>query len=57
MLFGFLNAEEKKIYDKQMYELLKDVMDENGKVPKEDWRTADRIVRKMMITMKKNGIL
>lgn len=57
MLFGFFNAEEKKIYEERMYELLKDKMDANGKVSKEDWRIADRIVRNMMIAMKKSGIL
>lgn len=57
MFFGFMNAEEKKVYDEQMYELLKDTMDANGNVPKKDWEIADRIVRNMMDAMKKGGIL
>ena len=57
MFFGFMNAEEKKVYDEQMHELLKDKMDASGNVPKEDWKIADRIVRNMMNAMKKGGIL
>ena len=57
MFFGFMNSEEKKVYDEQMHELLKDKMDAYGNVPKEEWEIADRIVRKMMIEMKKGGIL
>lgn len=57
MFFGFMNSEEKKIYDERMYELLKDKMDANGNVPKDEWEMADRIVRNMMDAMKKGGIL
>lgn len=56
MLFGFMNSEEKKFYDLQMYELLKDKMDANGRVSKEDWRIADRIVTNMIKTMGKGGL-
>lgn len=56
MMFGFMNSEEKKFYDQQMFELLKDKMDANGRVSKEDWRIADRIVTNMIKAMGKGGL-
>lgn len=56
MMFGFMNSEDKKFYDQQMFELLKDKMDANGRVSKEDWRIADRIVTNMIKAMGKGGL-
>lgn len=57
MFLGFMNSKEREVYDKYMYELLKDKKDAFGKVSREDWRIADRIAINAVISMKKSGLL
>ena len=57
MIFGFMNKKEKKFYDQHMYELLKDEMDANGRVPHSSWKIADRMTRNLMITLIQGGLL
>ena len=57
MFFGFMNKKEKEFYDQHMYELLKDEMDANGRVPIDSWKIADRMTRNFMITLIQSGLL
>lgn len=57
MIFGFMNKKEKAFYDQHMYELLKDEMDANGRVPQDSWKIADRMTRDLMNTLIKSGLL
>ncbi len=57
MIFGFMNKKEKAFYDQHMYELLKDEMDANGRVPQNSWKIADRMTRNFMITLIQSGLL
>ena len=58
MIFGFMNAAEKAVYDEQMEMLLKDCpRDFNGNVSKKDWEIADKMAHRMIVQMKKSGLL
>lgn len=57
MFFGFMNKKEKAYYDQHMYELLKDKMDAQGRVPHDSWVIADRMTRRLMITLIQAGLL
>ena len=57
MIFAFMNKKEKAFYDQHMYELLKDEMDANGRVPQNSWKIADRMTRNFMITLIQSGLL
>lgn len=52
-----MNKKEKAFYDQHMYELLKDKMDANGRVPQDAWKIADRLTRNLMIILIKKGLL
>ena len=52
-----MNKKEKAYYDQHMYELLKDKMDAQGRVPHDSWVIADRMTRRLMITLIQAGLL